>query len=90
MAIHSNTLAWKIPWTEEPGRLQSRGHKESDTTDRYNKYQHCQLWLLKDFEKWNAMQPVQKYRLNFLSLEISQFYVSKEKKKCFFTTLCKI
>ena len=22
MAIHSNTLAWKIPWTEEPGRLQ--------------------------------------------------------------------
>ena len=25
MAIHSNTLAWKIPWTEEPGRLQSVG-----------------------------------------------------------------
>ena len=25
MAPHSNTLAWKIPWTEEPGRLQSRG-----------------------------------------------------------------
>ena len=23
MALHSNTLAWKIPWTEEPGRLQS-------------------------------------------------------------------
>ena len=23
MAAHSNTLAWKIPWTEEPGRLQS-------------------------------------------------------------------
>ena len=23
MAPHSNTLAWKIPWTEEPGRLQS-------------------------------------------------------------------
>ena len=23
MAIHSSTLAWKIPWTEEPGRLQS-------------------------------------------------------------------
>ena len=32
MAIHSSTLAWKIPWTEEPGRLQSMGHKESDTT----------------------------------------------------------
>ena len=25
MAIHSSTIAWKIPWTEEPGRLQSMG-----------------------------------------------------------------
>ena len=25
MASHSSTLAWKIPWTEEPGRLQSMG-----------------------------------------------------------------
>ena len=25
MALHYSTLAWKIPWTEEPGRLQSRG-----------------------------------------------------------------
>ena len=25
MATHSGTLAWKIPWTEEPGRLQSMG-----------------------------------------------------------------
>jgi len=25
MAIHSSTLAWKIPWTEEPGRLQFIG-----------------------------------------------------------------
>ena len=25
MAIHSSTLAWKIPWTEESGRLQSTG-----------------------------------------------------------------
>ena len=25
MAIHSSILAWKIPWTEEPGRLQSLG-----------------------------------------------------------------
>ena len=25
MAPHSSTLAWKIPWMEEPGRLQSRG-----------------------------------------------------------------
>ena len=25
MALHSSTLAWKIPWTEEPGGLQSMG-----------------------------------------------------------------
>ena len=25
MAVHSSTIAWKIPWTEEPGRLQFMG-----------------------------------------------------------------
>ena len=34
MATHSSTLAWRIPWTEESGRLQSMGRKESDTTER--------------------------------------------------------
>ena len=27
IATHSHMLAWKIPWTEEPGRLQSKGSK---------------------------------------------------------------
>ena len=30
MATHSSLLAWRIPWTEEPGRLQSMGSQESD------------------------------------------------------------
>ena len=34
MAPHSSTLAWKTPWMEEPGRLQSMGRKESDMTER--------------------------------------------------------
>ena len=34
MATHSSILAWRIPWTEEPGGLQSTGLQESDTTDR--------------------------------------------------------
>ena len=34
MATHSSTLAWKIPWMEEPGGLQSMGLYESDTTER--------------------------------------------------------
>ena len=34
LATHSSTLAWKIPWMEEPGRLQSVGSDtQSDTTD---------------------------------------------------------
>ena len=32
MANHSSILAWKIPWTEEPGGLQFMGSQESDTT----------------------------------------------------------
>ena len=31
-ATHSSTLAWRIPWTEENGRLQSMGSQELDTT----------------------------------------------------------
>ena len=34
MATYSSILAWKIPWTENPGGLQSMGHKESDTTEQ--------------------------------------------------------
>ena len=33
MAPHSSLLAWRIPWTEEPGGLSPWGHKESDTTE---------------------------------------------------------
>ena len=33
MAIHSNILVWKIPWTEEPGGYSPYGCKELDTTE---------------------------------------------------------
>ena len=33
MATQSNILAWRIPWTEETGRLQSKGCKELVTTE---------------------------------------------------------
>ena len=41
MAPHSSTLAWKIPWTEEPGRLQSMGSLRVNTTERL----HCHFSL---------------------------------------------
>ena len=31
MATHASMLAWRVPWTEEPGGLQSLGLQESDT-----------------------------------------------------------
>ena len=34
MATHSSILAWRIPWTEEPGGLQSMVWQESDMTQR--------------------------------------------------------
>ena len=33
MATHTSILAWKVPWTEEPGGLQSMGYKESDRSE---------------------------------------------------------
>ena len=33
MATHSSILAWKMPWTEKPGKLQSMGSQELDTTE---------------------------------------------------------
>ena len=33
MAPHSSTLAWKVPWTEEPGRLQSTGSLRAQFSD---------------------------------------------------------
>ena len=40
MATHSNILAWKILWTEEPGGLQSVRSQESDTTQWLNHQHH--------------------------------------------------
>jgi len=33
MATHSSIFAWRIPWTEEPGRRQSMGSQKSQTTE---------------------------------------------------------
>ena len=42
MATHSSILAWKIPWMEEPGWLQSM---ESDTTELLSTHTHMLLLL---------------------------------------------
>ena len=57
MAIHSSTIAWKISWTEEPGRLQSMGSQRvgHDWATELNwiytagSQNHCRWWL----QPWN-------------------------------------
>ena len=46
MTTHSSILAWRIPWTEEPGGLQSTGLQESDMTERLSTAQHRDTWAL--------------------------------------------
>ena len=60
MATYSSILAWRIPWTEELGGLQSTGGKESDTTERL----HFPVFLPGEFhgerslDPWTELQPV--------------------------------
>ena len=41
MAIHSSILAWKVPWTEEPGQLQSRGWERAGHALVTKQQQQC-------------------------------------------------
>ena len=49
MATHSSTLAWQIPWTEEPGRLQSMGslgvRQALATSLSLSRSMHCDWWI---------------------------------------------
>ena len=53
MATCSSILAWEIPWTEEPGGLQSMGHRESGSADQlsiqhstnYSSAKYIMWWL---------------------------------------------
>ena len=55
MAIHSSILAWRIPWTEEPGGLRSMRSKESDTTERLT---HTLLLLMGDKSNLTPLKPL--------------------------------
>ena len=57
MATHSSVLAWRIPWTEEPGRLQSMGSQQSDTTERLSTHTHVFLTVL-GLQCWVGFSPV--------------------------------
>ena len=44
MAAHSSTLAWRIPWTEKPGRLQSMGSQKSQTSLSNQHFLEVEPW----------------------------------------------
>ena len=45
MATHSIILAWEIPWTEEPGGLQSMGSQELDMTEYTHTHAHTHIQI---------------------------------------------
>ena len=47
MATYSSILAWKIPWTEEPARLQTMELQESDTTSPLHHHQYLSYEQMK-------------------------------------------
>ena len=66
MATHSSTLAWKIPWMEEPGGLQSMGRYELDMTERLHfhfftfmhwrrKWQPTPVFLPGESQGWGSL-----------------------------------
>ena len=52
MATHSSILAWRIPWAEEPGRLQSMELQESDTNERLTLTQGLNLMVKRMLFGW--------------------------------------
>ena len=50
MTTHYSIPVWKIPWTEEPGGLQSGGRKESDTTEQLSRGQLIRIKILENLK----------------------------------------
>ena len=54
MATHSSILAWKMPWTEEPGGLQSTGSQRVDTTEQLSMHTHKNIDSRFQSLSWNT------------------------------------
>ena len=67
MVTHSSILAWRIPWTEEPGRLQSTG-SQSDTTER------CHFTSLLPFPRQLCISEMTGKRLPWLLVQWLRFH----------------
>ena len=68
MATHSSVLAWRIPGTEEPGRLPSTGHTELDTTE-VTYQQHQLLFAVLQFSFLTPISFGESLHLNLCNLD---------------------
>ena len=98
MAIHSNILAWRIPWTEEPGRLQSmrsqrigynwsNGRHTSTSTHLLSSFPHSlSICIIYDVSMLLSLIPVQSYRLP--SSHVANLVCKSEKRGSHFFPQC--
>ena len=75
MATHSSILAWKIPWTEEPGRLQSRVTKSQTQMKQLS--MHAHTWQVceqdtRNLKRRKKLNCTLQMTLNFKSLEYQE------------------
>ena len=63
MATHSSILAWRIPWTEELGELQSTGRKELDRTERLHFHFQVQIVNIFSSTQMKYAQQFTKYQV---------------------------
>ena len=66
MATHSSILAWRIPWMEELGGLQSTGRKESDMTERLYYASYYQLKMMEKAGTLRFWASLTKWILHYL------------------------
>ena len=66
MAIHSSTIAWKIPWTEEPGRSQRVGHDWA-TSHSTNLFAFL-LFSLNSFSVFSCLQDITQAPTNLMQM----------------------
>ena len=77
MAAHSSILAWEVPWTEEPGGLQSMGSQRHDIV---SKQQHCIYWLLSlipNFQTSPFPPPVPVAATSLLSMSVTLCFIAR-------------
>ena len=72
MATHSSNLAWKIAWMEEPGGLQSVGHKDSDMTEQLSSSTNIYTEVPPVNTRWCLLQRGQFSEEYLIKLEESQ------------------